>query len=56
VNFTTISAAVIGVPAGSKIQVCPGTYPEQVTISQPLTLEGISSGNATTFRGLRCAA
>jgi hypothetical protein len=46
VNFTTISAAVIGVPAGSKIQVCPGVYPEQVTITQPLTLEGIGSGNA----------
>ena len=46
VNFTTISAAVIGVPAGSKIQVCPGVYPEQVTITQPLTLQGIRSGNA----------
>ncbi len=46
VNFTTISAAVIGVPAGSKVQVCPGTYPEQVTITQPLTLQGIASGNA----------
>jgi hypothetical protein len=46
VNFTTISAAVVAVPAGSKIQVCPGVYPEQVTITQPLTLQGIASGNA----------
>ncbi len=46
VNFTTISAAVAGVPAGSKIQICPGVYPEQVTITQPLTLQGIGSGNA----------
>jgi len=46
VNFTTISAAVAGVPAGSKIQVCPGAYPEQVTITQPLTLQGIASNNS----------
>jgi parallel beta-helix repeat protein len=46
VNFTTISAAVAGVPAGATIQVCPGVYPEQVTITQPLTLQGIRSGNA----------
>ena len=45
-NFTTISAAVAGVPAGATIQVCPGVYPEQVTITQPLTLKGIHSGNA----------
>jgi hypothetical protein len=46
VNFTTISAAVAGVPPGATIQVCPGVYPEQVTITQPLTLKGIASGNA----------
>src|SRR5208283_3203195 len=46
VNFTTISAAVIGVPAGSTIEVCPGVYPEQVTITQPLTLKGIAFNNA----------
>ena len=45
-NFTTISAAVAGVPAGSTIDVCPGVYPEQVTITQPLSLVGVSSGNA----------
>src|SRR5208282_122683 len=46
VNFTTISLAVIGVPAGSKIEVCPGVYPEQVTITQPLTLQGITLNNS----------
>lgn len=52
-NYPTISAAV-GDPAnaGATIQVCaaagPGTggsYPEQVTITQPLTLEGVVNGN-----------
>ena len=45
-NYATISAAVSGVPPFSTVQVCPGTYPEQVTIAQPLTLKGITSGNA----------
>jgi hypothetical protein len=44
-SFSTISAAVTSVPPGSTVQVCPGVYPEQVTISQPLTLQGIASGN-----------
>ena len=44
-NFATISIAVSSVPPGSKIFVCPGTYAEQVVISQPLTLEGIASSN-----------
>jgi hypothetical protein len=39
-NFATIQAAVSGVPPFSTILVCPGVYPEQVTISQPLTLRG----------------
>ena len=45
-SYSTISAAVSSVPAGSHVVVCPGTYPEQVSITQPLTLEGISSGNS----------
>src|SRR5690348_16614882 len=45
-NFPTISAAVAAVPAGSTVLVCPGTYPEQVVITQPLTLQGIISGNS----------
>jgi hypothetical protein len=46
VSFSTISAAVAAVPAGSIVEVCPGFYPEQVTISKALTLEGITSGNS----------
>ena len=43
--FTTIQSAITSVPAGSIIDICPGTYPEQLTITQPLTLHGIQSGN-----------
>jgi hypothetical protein len=45
-SYSTISAAVAAAPAGATVQVCPGTYPEQVLILQPLTLKGISNGNA----------
>jgi hypothetical protein len=44
-KFSTIQAAVSSVPAGSIIEVCPGTYSEQVTISQPLTLRGVVVNN-----------
>jgi hypothetical protein len=44
-SFTTIQAAVSGVPAGSTVLVCPGTYPEQVTITQPLSLQGIADSD-----------
>lgn len=39
--FSTISAAVAAVPADSIIEVCPGTYAEQVVIDKALTLEAI---------------
>lgn len=44
-SFATIQTAVSGVPAGSTVLVCPGTYPEQVTITQPLNLQGIADSN-----------
>ncbi len=44
-SYPTISAAVAAVPPNSTVDVCPGTYPEQVFIYQPLTLQGIKSGN-----------
>jgi hypothetical protein len=31
-------------PVGGIIEVCPGSYPEQVTIAKKLTIEGVSSG------------
>jgi hypothetical protein len=40
----TIQAAVNGVAPGGVVDVCPGTYPEQVMINQSLTLAGVTSG------------
>jgi hypothetical protein len=45
-SFANISTAVSTVPPSSTVLVCPGTYKEQVTISQPLTLQGITSANS----------
>ncbi|MGC9988119.1 MAG: right-handed parallel beta-helix repeat-containing protein [Terriglobales bacterium] len=45
-SYTTISQAVSGVPSGSTVLVCPGNYPEQILIAQPLTLEGVQSGGS----------
>jgi hypothetical protein len=42
VSYSTISEAVAAVPANATVLVCPGTYPEQVTITQPMTLRGLS--------------
>lgn len=43
-SYPTIQAAVTAVPAGSTVYVCPGSYPEQVTINKRLTLQGVASG------------
>ena len=44
-SFATIQAAVNAAPNGSTIDVCPGTYPEQVTINgKSLTIIGVLSG------------
>jgi hypothetical protein len=40
-SYPTISEAVAVAPSGATVLVCPGTYPEQVTITTPLTLRGI---------------
>jgi hypothetical protein len=45
VSYSTIQDAVNAVPTGSTIEVCPGTYPEQVTINaKTLTLTGVLGG------------
>ena len=44
--YTTISAAVAAAASGATVQVCPGTYPEQVTITKSLNLIGLLSGTA----------
>jgi len=40
-SYATISEAVAAAPSGATVLVCPGMYPEQVTITTPLTLRGI---------------
>jgi len=45
-SFSTIPDALAATPAPDVVYVCPGTYPEQVTITKPVTLEGIPSGGA----------
>jgi hypothetical protein len=40
-SFSTISAALAATPAPSVIKVCPGTYPEQIVITIPVTIEGV---------------
>jgi hypothetical protein len=44
-SFATITEAVSIAPAGSTILVCPGVYPEQVTITQAMTLQGVTDSN-----------
>jgi len=44
--YTTIQAAVNAASSGATIDVCPGTYPEQVLITIPLTLTGVRGPTA----------
>ncbi|MGA8101849.1 MAG: hypothetical protein WB869_06830 [Candidatus Acidiferrales bacterium] len=44
-NKTTIQAAVNASAAGGTVLICPGTYPEQVTITKNLTVSGVASAN-----------
>lgn len=44
-HYTTIQAAVNAAPAAAVIQVCPGVYPEQVSIGKSLTLKGVLKNN-----------
>lgn len=39
--YTTISAAIAAAPVGGVVNVCPGTYPEQLQIDKPITIQGI---------------
>jgi len=40
-GFTSIQTAVDAAASGDVIQVCPGTYDEQVEITKPLSLVGV---------------
>lgn len=42
--FPTIQSAVNAAHSGDTVDVCPGAYPEQVSINKSLTLEGIAVG------------
>ena len=46
VSFDSLTDAVQGVPAGSTILVCPGTYAEQIVINRSLTMKGVTNGNS----------
>jgi hypothetical protein len=45
-TFSTIQAAVNASAAGTTILVCPGVYPEQVTVNKALTIRGVRSGTS----------
>jgi nitrous oxidase accessory protein NosD len=51
-QFSTIQSALDASPAPSVVEVCPGQYAERLTITKPVTIEGISgSQNPDTFGG-----
>jgi hypothetical protein len=43
-HYATIQAALNAAPAGSRVEVCPGTYNEQLMITKAVILAGIESG------------
>jgi parallel beta-helix repeat protein len=45
-TYLTISAALAATPAPNVVMVCPGTYNEQVEITQAVTLEGVSDNDS----------
>ena len=49
-QFSTIQKALDASPAPDTVEVCPGSYAEQITISHPVTLEGIEQGNGAQVR------
>ena len=56
-TFTSINAAIAAASPGDTIQVCPGTYNEQVNINKnDLKLRGAQAGINATTRGFNPAA
>ena len=45
-HFSTIQAAINASAQGGTVMVCPGVYPEQITIFHPLTIKGVDSGGS----------
>jgi Periplasmic copper-binding protein (NosD) len=50
VQYITIQEALDASPSANVIEVCPGTYPEQLTIINAVTLEGIVANNSSAIR------
>jgi parallel beta-helix repeat protein len=44
-TFPTITLALLALPSPNVVLVCPGTYFEQVQITFPVSIEGISANN-----------
>jgi hypothetical protein len=45
-DFKSIQEAVTDAASGATINICPGTYSEAIIITQPLTLQGMTSGDS----------
>jgi len=45
-TFSSISSALAFIPAPNTVEVCPGTYAEQVEVTIPVTIEGIAADNS----------
>jgi len=43
-SYGDIATAVAAAPAGAVVQICPGTYQQQLTLTQAVTLQGIAYG------------
>lgn len=41
--YPTITAAVAAAPSGGRVVVCPGSYSEDVVVSEPLTIQGFGA-------------
>jgi parallel beta-helix repeat protein len=46
-RFTKIQDALNATPRPNIVEVCPGTYPEQLTITGTVTVQGVVSGNSS---------
>jgi parallel beta-helix repeat protein len=46
-QFSTIQSALDASPAPDTVEICPGQYAEQITITKPVTLEGITASNGS---------
>ncbi len=46
--YSSIQPAIHAAPAGATILICPGTYPELVTINKSVTMRGVNNPAANT--------